>query len=155
MQRYLKSGPVYVPSQYSAIIRTSKKTGKPIKVNEFAHDNFFDIKAFTEQVATNFNVDTSGKKFNFNDICTIKVEKQHPNKFFFKTSYKEEEFRSVDITSVKTRRSLLNFEKTDLKKAYSESLPISKNKFDDLQSLVANKTIPSCHADFYRNLKHL
>lgn len=154
IKRSLRCGPVYVPSQYSAILRTSKKTGKPIKVFELDHESFFDIKDLTEQVATNFNMDESGEKFNFHDICMIKVKKQHPNKFFFKTSYKEQEFRSVNVKSTKTRRSLVNFDTIDLKKAYSGSIPISKRKFDDLESLVANKTIPNCHADFYHSLKY-
>lgn len=49
---------------------------------------FLDLKGITVQTAVNFTVDVSGEKFNSNDISVLKVAKEHPNQFFFKTSYK-------------------------------------------------------------------
>ena len=46
-----------------------------------------DHKGITEQTDVNFTVDMSGEKFDFNDICVLRVAKENPNWFFFKTSY--------------------------------------------------------------------
>jgi hypothetical protein len=43
---------------------------------------FPDLKDFIERTAVNFYVDMSGGKFNFSDICALRVAKEHPNQFF-------------------------------------------------------------------------
>lgn len=150
----LRAGPIYVPTQFAAIIKTAKKTGKPIKVHELAHDFFLDIKKLTDETSVNFNIDKDGKKFNFNDICVIKVEKTNPYEFLFKTSYKQAHFNSVNINEKKTRKSLKPVQTVKLQKAYQEPQNISKKKFDDLQSMVHAGTIPTCHRQFFNGLNY-
>lgn len=40
IKRHLKSGPIYVPEQYVALIRTAKKTGSPYRVHELTYEDF-------------------------------------------------------------------------------------------------------------------
>lgn len=90
--RALKSSPIYVPDQYITLIKTAKKTGKPYNVQELTHEIFFYLKPLC---TGNYNIDDDGNKFNWTDIKVLKADKVSNAIFFFKTSYEEEEFRSV------------------------------------------------------------
>jgi len=119
--------------------------------------DFLDHKDITEQTAVYFTVDMSGKKFNFNDICVLRVATEPPNQFFFKTSCKISGLKCVNFTSRKTRKSLKLLQNVQPQppppKVYFDSLPISKRKYDDLQSLINNKTLSHCQSVFYSELK--
>lgn len=156
IKRTLKGGAIYVPAHYSAIILGSRKTGSPFTVNEMAHTDFVDVKDLTINMAnTSFNENSDGEKFNFNNITMIRVEKGHADRYFYKTSYEEANFKTVVIQKeIKTRGRSAPTEKYELKPAYTEPLPISKNKYDDLKSLILNRSIPSIHASFFEQLRH-
>jgi len=66
---------------------------------------------------------------------------------------KKSEFKCVHVTLSKTSESLKLFQNVFLKKAYFDFLPISKRKYDDLQSLIYNKILPHYHSSFYDGLK--
>lgn len=154
IKKALKSNPIYLPSQYATLISTARKSGESFKVHELDHSFFFDLKDIIDTTATNFNVNTRGEKFNFNDICVLRVEKENPGIFFYKTSYKDDNYKTVNIRSSRTRKQLRLIQDAQLKKAYPDKIPISQRKFQDLMSLVNSNTIPRCYADFFQNLKH-
>lgn len=153
IKRALKSGPIYLPSQYAVLIASARKTGSPMQMNELSHNDFFDLKIMSQSMTRNiFNIDENKIKFNFNDISIIKVDKDHLDRYFFKTSYTEQDYRSVIIANCKPKRGQrITFGNYVLKPAYSNRLPISKKKYDDLQTLVKKKAIPSCHAHFFEH----
>lgn len=155
VKRSLRSGPIYVPAHYSAIIANARKKGSRFIINEMAHSDFYDLKDLTQKtVNSDFNHNLDGQKINFNDIVILKVERSHLDRFFYKTSYKEDEFKSVIIRTTKTRKSIGQLEDYSLKPSYSEPLPISKKKFEDLQSLLHSSAIPAAHHNFFQSLKH-
>lgn len=57
-KKTLRSGPIYVPSQYFSIIRNAKKTGTPFVVNEMCHTDFYDLK----QLFTDCGYSTKAKQ---------------------------------------------------------------------------------------------
>lgn len=155
VKKFLKNGPIYVPAHYSAIISSAKKKGSRFQVHEMAHHDFYDMKHLTQNlVNSSFNENCEGKKFNFNDIAIVKVERAHLDRFFYKTSYKETQFQSVIVRNSKTRKRLSQLDEYSLVPVYSESISITKKKFDDLQSLLQNKSIPSAHNQFFSSLKY-
>ncbi|XP_072395807.1 uncharacterized protein [Diabrotica undecimpunctata] len=155
VKKFLKSGPIYVPAHYSAIISSAKKKGSRFQVHEMAHQDFYDIKHLTQTlVNSSFNENCEGKKFNFNDIAMVKVERPHLDRFFYKTSYTETQFQSVLVRNSKTRKRLCTLDEYSLVPLYREPISISKKKFDDLQSLLQNKSIPSAHNQFFSSLKY-
>jgi hypothetical protein len=80
--------------------------------------------------------------FNFHYICVLRVAKGCINLLFFMTSYKNSEFKCVNVTASNTSSSLKLLQKVRLKKKVNfESLPISKRKSDDLQSSTNNKIL--------------
>lgn len=94
IKRYLQSGPIYIPEQYKTLITTAKKTGNPYKVVEMTYNQFYDVKALQESWGTNFNVDGEKNLIKWHDIKVLRVEKEYPDKFFYKT-FAEEAYRKV------------------------------------------------------------
>lgn len=96
---YTKSGPIYCPQQYATLIRTAKKTGKPYHVEELTHDKFYDLKALQEEWGNNFTVNVDREQIKWHDIKQLRVEKQQPMSFFYKTSYEETVFKKARARS--------------------------------------------------------
>ncbi|KAL3265488.1 hypothetical protein HHI36_009692 [Cryptolaemus montrouzieri] len=68
-------------------------------------------------------------KVVWHDIKTLKVKKERPRTFLYKTSYQDENFRTVNMvgTSKKTR-SQANAESVRLVRAYTDKIPLVENK---------------------------
>lgn len=147
--RALKSSPIYVPDQYITLIKTAKKTGTPYAVKELTHENFFDIKPLCQG---NYNIDDNGNKFKWTDIKILKVDKLSNGVFTFKTSYEEEEFRSV--TTLRKRRTKSKVPDNDLtlKNLYTEKLSVPETKKQGILKLIEKNVIPKYYEPFYANL---
>lgn len=170
IRRARRSGPIFVPAQYAQLIRTAKKKPPYYRVNEFDHTGILDFKALSSNLGkNNFTINSVYENFYFTDIKVMKVCREEPLKFYYKTTYSEE-FKTVDCcqtkkTSKVTRKSsqsncsmtvdekLQYFESWGEKKAYTQPCGISEKKKKDLLSLVNMKHIPSSHSSFYENLR--
>jgi len=69
------------------------------------------------------------------------------------SEHKEFEFKCVNVTLSKTGKCLKLLQNVLLRKAYFDSLPITKRKYDNLQCLINNEILPHCHSSFYSGLK--
>lgn len=154
-KKVLKSGPIYVPSQYFSTIRTAKKTGTPFKVTEMCHEDFLDIKKMYSDCGF---VATTAKKHKAEEddqlkltkAHIIRVEKANPNRVLYKDMYAETEFRE-EIVKIK-RKPKTTLEMVTLEKAYTDKLAIVPRKKADLMSLVNSNLVPNYYKDFYNNL---
>lgn len=155
IKRALKSGPICTPSQYVGLVQTAKKTGTPFKVIELAHTDFLDLKNLTEQTCSNFTKNTLGENFKISDVSLLRVERSNLDCFYYKTSFKDDDYKVVKIINEKrTRKSsnLVTLTQFDLKQAYTSAIPISKKKYDDLKFLLRTNAINSSHSHFYEGL---
>ena len=144
VRKHIRSGPIYVPDKYSTLIRTAKKTGMPYSVHELSYDDFYDLKTLPAQLGKNFNINTEKSKFHWHDIKMLRVDKQSPRKFFFKTSYEDQTYKTVNMkNSTTTRHSLETPGCLELPKAYTSKFPLADNKKKDIQELVDKKIIPT------------
>lgn len=155
--KYLKSGPIYVPDEYATLIRTAKRHGPPYIVHELTFEDFYDLKTLQEEWRKNFTMDTEKEKVTWHDIKVLKVEKRHPDSFFFKTSYEQVEFKKVDMNNnKKTRSQERNTDSVRLVSAYISKIPLSDIKKRHLQELVDKNIIKKKYYDsFYRNVLEL
>ena len=147
IKKNLKSGPIYSPHQYVALIKNAKKNGLPFTVHELDYSNFYDLKQLQEQWGTNFNVDTAGKTICWNGIKVMKFDKEKPFSFFFKSSYKQTDFIEVNVR--KHKKKLLKPNDIKIHKLYSKRLDLAENKKKDLKDLLAKNLIPQFYSDFY------
>lgn len=151
IQRHKKSGPVYAPCQYVTLIKNSRKNGKPFIINELTYDFFWNLKAFQEKWAYNFNEDDNKQNLACNYIKVLKFTKLDLLKFYYKTSYNQNEYTKVDMRN-KRRKKMDDVKDIMMTKAYSNPINLSKRKHDDLRYLVENNLIPHYYAYFYKSL---
>lgn len=142
IKRALKSGPIYVPSQYVQIIKQAKKTGEPMRVNELSHKDFISFKALTDEMG----VTTLGK-VKISDIKIMVISKDRPTTLMYKTSYTDTEWSESNLLARNKKANI-----PEAKPAYTNKLPIKENKKTDLMTLLRNNHIPSFYSDFYTNL---
>lgn len=141
IKKNLRSGPIYVPSQYAQIIRNAKKKGNPYRVNEMSFREFYSMKSLSETIGFN------SKNFKTSEIKVLKVVQGEFKKVYYKYSFKEIDFKEAEIT-----RKQLAVQIISLKNAYRTKPKIKENKKRDLLSLVQSNHIPNFYSEFYTNL---
>ncbi|XP_050500075.1 uncharacterized protein LOC126880315 [Diabrotica virgifera virgifera] len=95
VKKTLRSGPIYVPSQYITAIRKAKKKGNPYTVNELCYKDFYDIKQLANLV--NLQRNKKGETVKLTDIKIIRIERDEDNiKVTYKNSYLED-YKEIDI----------------------------------------------------------
>lgn len=142
IQRRLKSGSIYVPSQYVEVIRSAKKKGRPYNVTEMSSCDFISLKTLAQDMGIHT------RSFKISDVKILKIMKDSPTTLFYKTSFNQTEFLTAEL-SRKTNCGDIN-----LKPAYRTKPKIKPNKINDLISLVESNHIPQFYASFYRSLNN-
>ncbi|CAH1977165.1 unnamed protein product [Acanthoscelides obtectus] len=117
-----------------------------------SYADFVDLKKLSEQTSFNFKKDSSGEVVKLANAAIIRIEKENLDKFLYKTSYSEPEYRVVEIKQ-RTTRTNQTFDNVKLEPAYRDILPISKKKYDGLMFLLRMNTIKKCYSPFYNSLK--
>lgn len=146
------SGPIYIPQQYVTLIRSAKKKGNPFVVQELTFTDFIDLKDLSDQLRLNSTKNTNGVQIKISAIKMLRFEKGS-NTYYYKTSYKQENWESVLIRPIGTRRSEGNIaKKVKLKAAYQSKREISDNKITDLKHLLKNNYIPKFYEPFFNDL---
>ncbi|CAG9760292.1 unnamed protein product [Ceutorhynchus assimilis] len=151
----LRSGPINVPQQYVTIIRAAKKRGTPYEVRELNHESFSDLKDLAARLGFNVLKTPNGELVRISDISMLRVEKKFSNRVFFKTSFSETGFQSIEIKKARTSSTRKINEPsttTELKQAYSANQKIKDNKKTDLLKLLEKNIIPKFYSYFYTNL---
>lgn len=88
-----------------SLIRTAKKTGIPYTVNELSNSEFLDFKQLCPQVGKNFHKTTEGLDLKMTEFKVLKVEKDKPDSFIVKTSFREEEpFHTIKLFPTRKKR---------------------------------------------------
>lgn len=143
IKRTLKSGPIYIPAQYSQLIRTAKKSGNPYYVNELIHKDFYAIKALKDQLKLNF------KSLKITEVKVLKIDRNNPGTLYIKTTYSASEFTEINLL----KRGAEPFQNIPmLKPTYKNKLNINESKKEDLLSLLRRNHIKQFYADFFENL---
>uniref|UniRef100_A0A2S2NJY1 DUF7869 domain-containing protein n=2 Tax=Schizaphis graminum TaxID=13262 RepID=A0A2S2NJY1_SCHGA len=153
IKKSLKSGPIYLPTQYVSLIQTAKKTGHPFKVKELGYSDFYDIKNITECNKKNYSINYDGEKVIWNNIKVLRVEKAQPNTILYKTSFSDTEFKKINLYHGGARGRNPSLANYTLKQAYTQKNKISVNKKRDLMSLCQDNYIPNIYHDFYKSLQ--
>lgn len=146
----LKSSPIYTAYQYAQIIRDSKKKAPFFKVEELDHSNFLNFKDYTSQIGNNFNKNTNSESIHFNDIKVLKLSRGKTNSFEYKTSYKDETFKTIDFA--KKRKTRVSQDLMVVEKAYLKPCGIVPKKKEELMKLCTKNHIPPSFHSFYSNL---
>lgn len=148
-RRVLKSGPIYVPTQWIPVIKLAKKKGNPYIVEEMCTSSFRDFKELSTEVGTNFTLNTLKEKVVWSNIKIIKVEKYKPNLIFYKTDYNQNDFQCIEV---KKRHRMKSLPSVHLKSAYEHPPTISHEKKEGLLYLCTTNAIKEPYHDYYKLL---
>lgn len=112
-------------------------------MHELSHEDFYDLKDLASRTQKSFSKNVHNEVFKISDVRVIKTEKGEPNKLFYKTSFANDEFQTIEIklaresnkrTSKETNRLIL-----PLKKLYKNKVKISEKKKQSIMSLFQQK----------------
>lgn len=149
VKKSLKAGPIYIPAQYTTLIRGARKTGRPYQVIEMSYESFFDLKDLAAQslIGTNLK-DLNGEVIKITSVSMFRFEKKSPRTIFFKTSYSEKEFCEIRL---KERRSKTRSTSNEIKQLYNSKIGAEAKK-PGLLKLLEKNVIPKSYAFFYENM---
>lgn len=116
-------------------MKKSKKKFPPFNVTQLDHSNILDFKKHTLNLGDNFDVNTDSESVNFDDIKVLKMSCDQSDSFKYKTSYKEELFKTINFARNERTRVKRKMVVEKLERAYSKPCGIEPKKKEDLMKL--------------------
>lgn len=150
VKRALKSGPIYIPTDYVRLIRSAKKTGSPYRVTELGYEDFIDLKKLSQQIGSNYNKSSNNEQIKTSDIKVIKVQKTDPGILFVKSSYEQKEYAQINVNNTRRRQESISTVKCV--PAYKKKMDISDIKKAHINSLISAKSIPTLYKPIYDSM---
>lgn len=138
IERSVTNNIIWAPSQWATIFSLARKSPKPYHVEVLTHTDFCGWDTAAEKY---FKGNLTGK---ISKVRTVTFKKSKPFKVSVKYSMNSEA-ETEEIEVIKSREQ-------ELQKIYKAALPISKKKYNDLNKLCTNKTIPPRFLKEYANL---
>lgn len=149
IRRAKKSGPIYTPDQYVALIRNAKKTGNSFTVTEMSYDSFYDLKLLSNDINLNTGKNIDGETIRISDVKVVKFIKDSDT-YLYKTTYKTENWQEAKIKI--SRAGKKNIADIHLSAAYSSKLPIANNKKQDIRQLITANIVPKYYENTFNSL---
>lgn len=109
-----------------------------------------NLKELQEKWGYNFKENTEKETVPWNDIKVLHFVKGNTFQIEYKTSYLEDEYRTIDIRN--KRKKMISAEEVRMEKLYAEKLGLKENKKNDLKELVRKNLIPAYYANYYNSL---
>jgi len=131
---------VYSPHEWQNVFRAARKH-KPYEVVPLVHTDFMDLKHLSSTIMRA----SAASKINWMQVKCLKFEKNHPGMIQFRYSHKGE-YQSVNVSGRCQPQKCVPV------KAYKNQLPISKAKYNDLQTLTRKCIIPKEFHGWYASL---
>lgn len=132
------------------LIKTAKMKGSPYIVKELAHDSFVDLKPLA---SGNYTTNEDREKVKWSNIKVLKIDKNVKNKFLYKTSYQENEFKSVSTLNKGRQQKTNKSENISTpKKLYNQKLNVTQAKKQGILNLINKNIIPKYYESFFANL---
>lgn len=135
---------IYDPSGWYAVVKQSSKAKKYI-VKEMEQEILYSMDKLRGELLKSNLLDNEGNTVKFLKIKHFVYRKSDPKKVFFSYTYHNDflYFTTKDI----------EMGNVVLERQYLGPLPISQDKYNDLQFLCNKKVIPSQYRHFYDTLK--
>lgn len=147
--RALKCGPIYTPSQWTPVLQMAKKDGNPYSIKEVCTEDIKNYKGLPKQLGSNFEINELNERVVWSDIKVLEVRKDSPSLIFYKTDYREQEFK---IINVRRRQRGGRPSQVVLQAAYEHPPHLAEAKVKDLRDLCTSGLIPKIHHPFFFNL---
>ncbi|KAB0790124.1 hypothetical protein PPYR_15557 [Photinus pyralis] len=152
IERASEKSKIFWPDDWINIVILSNKKN-PFKVSVLHHDDFLDYKDLQGKIMVNKKKADDGSILSWKEVKWLRFDKEQPNVMQYKSEYWEEEFKRIN-TGRRGRKPTARNSSYEMKKAYTDQIPIQKKKFNDLQQMChgKDKIIPRQYHQYYRSL---
>lgn len=99
-------------------------------MHELGFDFFKDLNDLQENWGYNYNENERREPVIWNDIKVFKFCKDEPFSIFYKTSYTEDNFQTINLRN-KRKKNMPDIMSITLKEVYSRRLDLTENKKED------------------------
>lgn len=146
IERAAENKNIYTPEEWKLLVRWAKLTGDSYEVIDVNQSIVFDFK---EQLKNkNWVKNTDNQKVTWARIKEVHVVGYQSNKLLYKYDL------TYDYMTLVLRKVTRNYSNPNLREAYTNPLPISQDKYKDLNSLCNSGTIPNKYHNFFRSLSY-
>lgn len=73
-----------------------------------SYDSFFDFKELAASIETGSFINSNNESVRISDITIRRLEKQKPQKIFYKYCYTDEDFEEIDVVQQRRSSTLTN-----------------------------------------------
>lgn len=154
IERNAKNKLIYTPAQWFALVRWSKVKPPNYTVIEMSFTDFYNYKVLLD--GRNWAKNTKNQKISWTKIREVQVVSNEPYILNYRYSFEEDNVMNLltkkGYSSRRKNHSLLDTEV--LEQCYTDHLPITLAKFNDLLSLCQGRIIPQEYHTFYQQLSH-
>ena len=144
-----KESSIMVPNDWCALIRNMTTKKLKIEVKKMKHASFLDITTFMKSIPNLHKCEDGKSTLNWTSVMVLRVDKNEPYVLQYKHDYVKD-FKKVHLLQNGGKRKVyadISEIAKGLKPAYKDMLPISTDKFKDLQWMCDNlKNIIICTA---------
>ena len=141
IERAIRRTIIWAPSQWPTILEMARRNPFPYKVNILEGTNFMGFDELTN------NTFRKNQKINISKMHIVSFKKCKPNIMYTKNSMlPETETMEIPLSSLNEVMPKPNL--------YPTKLPISQQKFNDLNKLIQKKVIPRLYAKEYLSFKY-
>ncbi|CAH2094046.1 unnamed protein product [Euphydryas editha] len=148
IERSSKNKLIYTPLEWFSLVRWAKQDGKPYNVIEMKHTDFYNFKHLLD--GRNWSKNISGDVVKWNKIKEVRICAEDPFKIEYRYDLANSNAMTIAINTNTRRRQRTSM--AELCPLYSNHLPLTKAKYDDLMSLCQNGIIPATYHDFFKSL---
>lgn len=111
--------------------------------------DFFDLKALHAEIAPSLLKNIDGQESKISDVRLLHFEKGR-EVFYYKTSFKQQEWDTVDFKPKKRRNvEVQPIKEIVIKPACTKKITLSDNKKKDFKSLVDGIIVPGFYKHFF------
>lgn len=148
IERTAKGKEIYVPDEWYSLVRWAKVNEKPYNVIEVKQDMILDFKKGL--AGKNWTKNFSNQKVSWSKVKEIAVSSENEGILYYKYSLSDEVSQQIQcFKKISTRQARVE---PLPGKVYTQYLPITKAKHDDLTYFCKNNIIPEKYHSFYNTL---
>lgn len=150
IERTVQNKLIFTPEQWYALVRWAKVVSPYYNVIEMSLTDFYNFKILL--VGKNWAKNTKKEKVCWTKIKEISVSHENSNIVNYRYDFENEEVMTLIIGRTHSSRRTQQSNEDNLIQCYTNHLPVSVAKYNDLLSLCKSRIIPQEYHNFYKNL---
>lgn len=153
IERARKHKKIYTTREWSVLISAARIKPKPYYVNDMNFNDFYDLQKLADTMTPNTTLNINKEKVQWLKIKWMRFEKCDPFLIKYKYELYGEDFLVIDVADKRRLRGRpQNWTSLELYNKYTQRLPVSEKKKDDLLSLLRAGIIPNDYSQYINDI---